>query len=87
MQTHYPLGFNDNIYQEGNISKTPIFDVFILFWNVRHKDRSHGKQKTAQFTAKFVLKKRINSLLNFFLFLQIIMVVMVYFHFQVICLF
>ena len=24
------LGFNDNIYQEGNISKMPFFDVFSL---------------------------------------------------------
>ena len=30
LQTPFPLGFNDNIYQEGNISKMPDFDVFSL---------------------------------------------------------
>ena len=34
LQSHFPLGFNDNIYHEGNISKMPSFDVF-LFWNVK----------------------------------------------------
>ena len=28
LQSASPLGFNDNIYQEGNISKLPDFDVF-----------------------------------------------------------
>ena len=28
LQTHFPLGFNDNIYYEGNISQMPYFDVF-----------------------------------------------------------
>ena len=28
LQTPFPLGFNDNIYHEGNISKMPYFDVF-----------------------------------------------------------
>ena len=27
LQTPFPLGFNDNIYHEGNISKMPDFDV------------------------------------------------------------
>ena len=30
LQTLFPLGFNDNIYHEGNISKMPDFDVFSL---------------------------------------------------------
>ena len=30
LQTHFPLGFNDNIYHEGNISKMSDFDVFSL---------------------------------------------------------
>ena len=29
-QTPSPLGFNDTIYHEGNISKMPDFDVFFL---------------------------------------------------------
>ena len=28
LQSPFPLGFNDNIYHEGNISKMPDFDVF-----------------------------------------------------------
>ena len=31
MQSPFPLGFNDNIYNEGNISKMPDFDVYFLF--------------------------------------------------------
>ena len=30
LQSASPLGLNDNIYQEGNISKMPDFDVFSL---------------------------------------------------------
>ena len=30
LQTPLPLGFNDNLYHEGNISKMPDFDVFSL---------------------------------------------------------
>ena len=30
LQTPFPLGFNDNIYYEGNISKLPDFDVLTL---------------------------------------------------------
>ena len=31
MHKIHPLGFNDNIYHEGNISRLPDFDVFSLF--------------------------------------------------------
>jgi hypothetical protein len=30
LQTPYPLGLNDNIYQESNIKKNPDYDVFQL---------------------------------------------------------
>ena len=30
LQTSFPLGFNDTIYHQGNISKIPDFDVFSL---------------------------------------------------------
>ena len=30
LQTPFPLGLNDNIYHEGNISKMPNFDVLTL---------------------------------------------------------
>ena len=42
LQSAPPLGFNDNIYQEGNISKMPDFDVFSLLEIRKRKRRSHG---------------------------------------------
>ena len=36
LQSPFPLGFNDNIYHEDNISKMPDFDgFFFLFWNAK----------------------------------------------------
>ena len=45
LQTPFPLGFNDNIYHEGNISKMPDFDVFSLLEIRKRKSRSHGIRK------------------------------------------
>ena len=45
LQSPSPLGFNDNIYQEGNISKIPYFDVFSLSEIRKRKRRSHGKRQ------------------------------------------
>ena len=42
---HSSLGFNDNIYQEGNISKMPDFDVFSLLEIRKRKPRAHGKRQ------------------------------------------
>ena len=42
LQTPFPLGLNDNIYHEGNISKMPDFDVFSLLEIRKRKSRSHG---------------------------------------------
>ena len=46
LQTPHPLGFNNNIYHEGNISRLPDFDVFSLFdihkrknGNLKHKNK------------------------------------------------
>ena len=36
LRSPFPIGFNDNIYHEGNISKMSDFDVFFLFWNVKN---------------------------------------------------
>ena len=56
LQSHFPLGFNDNIYHEGNISKMPEFGVF-LFWNVKNvKVELTVNDKMATISAKFVLK-------------------------------
>ena len=45
LQTPFPLGFNDNIYHEGNISKMPDFDVLTLSESLTRKSRSHGIRK------------------------------------------
>ena len=45
LQTPFPLGFNDNIYHEGNISKIPDFDVFSVLEIRKRKSRSHGIRK------------------------------------------
>ena len=45
LQTPFPLGFNDNIYHEGNISKMPDFDVFSFLEIRKRKSRSHGIRK------------------------------------------
>ena len=44
LNTH-PLGFNDDIYHEGNISRLPDFDVFSLLDIRKRNNRSHGKRK------------------------------------------
>ena len=56
LQTSFPLGFNDKIYHEGNISKMPDFDVF-QFWNVRNvKEDLMVNEKTAKLRETSVLK-------------------------------
>ena len=45
LQTPFQLGFNDNIYHEGNISKMPDFDVFSLLKIRKRKTRSHAIRK------------------------------------------
>ena len=48
----FPLGFNDNIYHEGNISKMPEFDAFSLLDIKKRNKRSHGKRKNGNFKRK-----------------------------------
>ena len=45
LQTPHPLGLNDNIYHEGNISRLPDFDIFSLLDIHNSNNRSHGKCK------------------------------------------
>ena len=45
LQKPHLLGFNDNIYHEGNISRLPEFDVFSLLDIRKSNKRSHGKPK------------------------------------------
>ena len=52
LQTPFPLGFNDNIYHEGNISKMPDFDVFSLLEVRKRNCRSRGKRKNGNLKRK-----------------------------------
>ena len=63
LQTPFPLGFNDNIYHEGNISKIPDFDVFSLLEIRKRKSRSHGiRKKGNDKRKKRAVKRSITSL-------------------------
>ena len=57
LQTPFPLGFNDNIYHEGNISKMPDFDVFSLLEIRKRKSISHGIRKNGNSKRKKKKKK------------------------------
>ena len=59
-----PLGFNDNIYHEGNISKMPDFDVFSLLEIRKRKSRSHGIRKKGNGKRKKRAVKRSNTSLK-----------------------
>ena len=52
LQTPHPLGFNDNIYHKGNISRLPDFDVFSLLDIRKRNNRSHGKRKNGNLKRK-----------------------------------
>ena len=64
MQSPFPLGFNDNIYHEGNISKMPDFDVFSVLECKKRKSRSHGKRKNGNIKRKICNEKRLNTSLK-----------------------
>ena len=52
LQTPFPLGFNDNVNHEVNISKMPDFDAFSLLDIKKRNKRSHGKHKNGNFKRK-----------------------------------
>ena len=65
MQLSFPLGFNDNIYHEGNISKMPDFDVvFSVLECKKLKSKSHGKRKNVNIKRKICTEKRLNTSLK-----------------------
>ena len=64
LQTPFPLGFNDNIYHEGKISKMPDFDVFSLLEIRKRKSRSHGIRKKGNGKRKKCAVKRSNTSLK-----------------------
>ena len=65
LQTPYPLGLNDQIYQQGNISspRTNI-DVFALKPDVRRKRRSHGVRRNGLSRRKQRLNRSLDDLLR-----------------------
>ena len=62
--TPFPLGINDNIYHEGNISKMPDFDVFSLLEIRKRKSRSHGISRKGNGKRKRRAVKRLNTSLK-----------------------
>ena len=64
LQYPFLLGFNDNIYHEGNISKMPDFDVFFLFWDVKNIKVDLMVIKKMATLRKFCTEKRINTSLK-----------------------
>ena len=64
LQTPYPLGFNDNIYNGGNLSKMPDFDVFSLLEFRKRKARSHGIKNNGNCKCKSRVQKLANCTLR-----------------------
>ena len=64
LQTPYPLGFNDNIYNEGNFSKMSDFDVFSLLEFRKRTARSHGIKKNGNCKRKSRVQKLANCTLR-----------------------
>ena len=64
MQTPFPLGFNDNIYHEGNISEMPDYDVLTLSESRKRKSRSHGIRKKDNDKRKRCATIKLNTSLN-----------------------
>jgi hypothetical protein len=62
LQTPYPLGLNDNIYQEGNILKNPDYDVFELLEIRKRKSRSHGSRTNGNIKRKSRVRCSIHDL-------------------------
>ena len=61
LQTPYPLGINDNIYHEGNISKMPEFDVLSLleFFKRKLDHTDLRKMEIVNAKAKVVFKNQL----------------------------
>ena len=62
LQTPFPLGFNDNIYHEGNISKMPDFDVFSL---LECRKRKTGSRKNGNYKRINRANKQANTTLKY----------------------
>ena len=65
LQTPYPLGLNDQIYQQGNISSVRSnINVFSLKPDVRRKLRSHGVRRNGLSRRKQRLNRSLDDLLR-----------------------
>ena len=65
LQTPFPLGFNDQIYQQGNISSVRSnINVFSLKPDVRRKRRSHGLRRNGLSRRKPRLNRSLDDLLR-----------------------
>ena len=64
LQTPFPLGFIDNIYHEGDISKMPDFDVLTLSESRKRKSRSQGIRKKGNDKRKRCAAMKLNTSLN-----------------------
>lgn len=62
LQTPFPLGLNDNIYQEGNISKNPDIDIFSILSIRKRKSRSHGIRRNGNIKRKSRVKLSVADL-------------------------
>ena len=62
LQSPFPLGFDDNKYHEGNISK--LADFFSVLECKRRKSRSHGKRENGNIMRKICTEKRLNTSLK-----------------------
>ena len=64
LQTPFPLVFNDNIYNEGNISKMPDFGVFSLLEIRKRKSRSQWYKEKGKWQTKKAPVKGSNTSLK-----------------------
>ena len=65
LQTPYPLGLNDQIYQQGNISSIcSNINIFSLKPEVRRKRRSHGVRRNGLSRRKQRLNRSLDDLLR-----------------------
>ena len=64
LQSASSLGFNDNIYQEGNISKMSDFDAFSLLEIQKRKRRSHVKRQKGNDKRKRCAAQKSGTSLN-----------------------
>ena len=64
LQTAYPLGLNDQIYGQGNISSASTnINVFSIRPNAKRKHRSHGKRRNRKLRKRARVHRTLRDLL------------------------